>query len=96
MRWKKIKQLKQGCGDLLIEVEQAVATAANSLGAEAASDASLTRKPSARRLSARLRRVTGLSSTRRMRGASAISRHRGPSAIQGVAILDHGGSDDSA
>lgn len=34
---KKIKQLKQGRGDLLAEVEQAVATAANSLGAEAAS-----------------------------------------------------------
>lgn len=33
---KKIKQLKRGRGDLLAEVEQAVATAANSLGADAA------------------------------------------------------------
>lgn len=34
---KKIKQLKQGRGDLMAEVEQAVATAANSLSAEDAS-----------------------------------------------------------
>jgi len=33
---KKIKQLKRGQGDLLAEVDQAVATAANSLGTEAA------------------------------------------------------------
>jgi hypothetical protein len=34
---KKIKQLKRGSGDLIAEVDQAVATAANSLGAEAGS-----------------------------------------------------------
>lgn len=34
---KKIKQLKRGRGELLDEVDQAVATAAASLGAEAAS-----------------------------------------------------------
>jgi hypothetical protein len=36
VKQKKIRQLKRGRGDLLIEVDQAIATAANSLGKDAA------------------------------------------------------------